>query len=144
MNVSIEIARKISLAYGAACKPLCRELNLPPTAFDILMFFGNNPDYKTARDVVEVRRIKANFVSINVDRLVKDGYLVRKPVKGDRRKTELYCAEKAQPVLERGRQIQNDFFEKLFADTDEETRKAFSQAMQTIEKNLDKILEDEA
>lgn len=46
MNFSIAISRKIALAYSAVCKPLCRQLELPQTAFDILMFLGNNPDYK--------------------------------------------------------------------------------------------------
>ena len=73
MNRSIEISRKVSLAYRKACRHLCKELGLPQTAFDILMFLGNNPAYKTASDIVEIRHIKANLVSVNVDRLVQDG-----------------------------------------------------------------------
>ena len=46
INMSIEFAHKMSLAYSATCKTLCRELKLPQTAFDILMFLANNPDYK--------------------------------------------------------------------------------------------------
>ena len=41
------------------------------------MFLANNPEYTTARDIVEVRKIKANLVSINVDKLVGEGYLRR-------------------------------------------------------------------
>lgn len=78
MNTGIAFARKMSAAYTAVCKPLCQSLHLPQTAFDILMFLGNNPEYSTARDIVEVRQIKANLVSVNVDRLVKDGYLSRR------------------------------------------------------------------
>lgn len=78
MNFSIAISRKIALAYSAVCKPLCRQLELPQTAFDILMFLGNNPDYKTASEIVEIRHIKANLVSVNVDRLVREGYLTRR------------------------------------------------------------------
>ena len=55
------------------------------------MFLGNNPAYKTAGEIVELRHIKANLVSVNVDRLVREGYLTRHPVAGDRRKTELLC-----------------------------------------------------
>ena len=62
MNLSMEFSRKVSLAYGEACKPLCRELNLPQTAFDILLFLANNPAYSTAADIVEIRKIKANLV----------------------------------------------------------------------------------
>ena len=84
MNLSMEFSRKASLAYGEACKPLCRELNLPQTAFDILLFLANNPAYSTAADIVEIRKIKANLVSVNVDKLVRDGYLTRQAVAGDR------------------------------------------------------------
>lgn len=43
MNAGMEFAHKFARAYAAACKPLCRELKLPQTAFDILMFLANNP-----------------------------------------------------------------------------------------------------
>ena len=33
------------------------------------MFLYNNPEYKTARDIVEIRNIKANLVSVNVEKL---------------------------------------------------------------------------
>ena len=92
MIFSLEFARKTALAYNVICKPLCRELGVTQTAFDILMFLANNPDHKTARDIVEIRHIKANLVSVNVDRLVQEGCLVRKPVKGDRRNCLLYTS----------------------------------------------------
>ena len=112
INMSIEFAHKMSLAYSATCKTLCRELKLPQTAFDILMFLANNPDYKTASDIVEVRKIKANLVSVNVEKLVRDGYLERKAVEGDRRKVELICTKKAEPVIENGKKLQQDFVEQ--------------------------------
>ena len=72
MDINIEFARKTSLAYNRTCKSLCQELKLPQTAFDILMFLANNPEFCTARDIVEVRKLKANLVSVNVDKLVTD------------------------------------------------------------------------
>lgn len=140
MNPSIEFSRKVAMAYNVVCKPLCQELDLPQTAFDILMFLGNNPACKTARDIVEIRHIKANLVSVYVERLVQNGYLVRRPVKGDRRKTELFCTDKAQFIIAQGKQLQNNFFEKLFYNTDDEMRKAFFATMNIIEENLDAIL----
>ena len=129
MNFRLETAKKFSLAYRQVCRPLCREVGLPQTAFDILMFLGNNPAYKTARDIVEMRRIKANLVSVHVDRLVREGYLERQQVPGDRRKTLLLCTDKAQPVIAKGRLLQEDFFEKLLDGMDEEERNAFSAAL---------------
>ena len=122
MNPTIEISFKTAQAYSAMCKPLCQELKLPQTAFDILMFLANNPDCTTARDIVEIRKIKANLVSVNVDRLVQEGYLERRAVAGDRRKTQLLCTEKAQPVIARGREVQERFFARLLHNTDAVTR----------------------
>ena len=78
------------------------------------MFLGNNPDYKTARDIVEVRHIKANLVSMNVDKLVQEGYLERREVPGDRRKTELICTEKTENVWRQGCEIQRTFTPSSF------------------------------
>ena len=108
MDINIEFARKTSLAYNRTCKSLCQELKLPQTAFDILMFLANNPEFCTARDIVEVRKLKANLVSVNVDKLVCDGYLERHAIESDRRKTELLCTEKAQPIIAKGRQLQQE------------------------------------
>ena len=143
MNAGMEFAHKFARAYAAACKPLCRELKLPQTAFDILMFLGNNPNYNTAGEIVEIRRIKANLVSVNVERLVREGYLLRKQVEGDRRKTDLICTDKAKPIIERGRKLQKAFTERMFLNMDDDLRKAFSEATDIIEKNLNEILKAE-
>ena len=142
MNPNIEFSIKTAQAYNAVCKPLCQELGLSQTALDILLFLANNPDYKTARDIVEVRHIKANLVSMNVDKLVQEGYLERRAVAGDRRKTQLLCTEKAQPVIARGREVQERFFARLLDNTDAPTREAFFRTMEVIGKNLDEILKE--
>ena len=70
MNPNIEFSIKTSQAYNAVCKPLCQELGLSQTALDILLFLANNPDYKTARDIVEVRHIKGRAVRLRVQPLL--------------------------------------------------------------------------
>lgn len=144
MNISIEFAHKVSTAYTDLCKPLCHELNLPQTAFDILMFLANNPQYTTARDIVELRNIKANLVSVNVEKLVQEGYLIRKETKGDRRKTQLICTEKAIPIIEKGQNLQQSFAKRLFHGMDETEKTAFLNTMNHIEKNIDEILKGES
>lgn len=141
MPFTVAIARKLALAYAAACKPLCGRLGLSRTAFDILMFLGNNPAYKTASEIVEIRGIKANLVSANVERLVQDGYLVRRPVRDDRRKVELLCTERARPIIAQGRRAQRQFSDRLLANMDDDTRAAFSKAMNIMEENLNEMLE---
>ena len=143
MNRGFEISQKVSLAYRKICKPLCSEVDLAQTAFDILMFLGNNPECNTARDIVEIRHIKANLVSVHVERLVEEGYLLRRPVKADRRKTELICTQRALPIIERGRLLQKTYIERLLAGMDEAARQAFASALYGIEQNIDAILEED-
>ena len=111
MNLKIEFARKMALAYAAVCRPLCQEMKLPQTAFDILMFLYNNPEYKTARDIVEIRNIKANLVS-----------------------------QKALPVQIRGRELQQEFAERLMTGLSDEDQKKLAIYFSQMEKNLDQII----
>lgn len=143
MYFNIEFPNKMAHAYSVMCKPLCQEIKLPQTAFDILMFLSNNPQYKTARDIVEVRKIKANLVSINVDKLVKEGYLERKEVAGDRRKTELVSTSKADSIIEKGRLVQKDFKDTLFNNMDNSMKEILFKGMEIMEDNLDRILENQ-
>ena len=112
---------------------------MPQTAFDILMFLANNPEYKTARDIVEIRNIKANLVSVNVDKLVKEGYLTRNSIEGDRRKIELQCTEQALPIIKKGRKLQQEFETALLKNTDENDRNGFFKTLEIIEKNLEHL-----
>ena len=136
---SIKFAHDLLEAYTAWCKPLCKEIQMPQTAFDILMFLANNPDCNTARDIVEIRGLKANLVSMNVEKLVREGFLERIPDTKDRRKIVLVCREKAKPVIEKGRQLQMDFFESLFGGIDEESRGQFYGVLEKLRTNLDHI-----
>ena len=117
-------------------------LNLPQTAFDILLFLANNPECDTASDIVELRKIKANLVSVNVNRLVEEGYLRREPVPGDRRKTRLLCTKQAQPIIDKGRALQAQFAARLLSGMSERQRQAFADAAAVINHNLDEILQE--
>lgn len=136
MKATIRIARTIVQSYNARCKPLCQEIGMPQTAFDILMFLANNPEFDTARDIVECRYIKANLVSVNVESLVREGYLTREKSHGDRRKIRLVCTEKAGPVVERGRQLQSQFAREMFKNVDERQKEDFFQVLHILESNM--------
>ena len=138
-KISLKFAHDLIETYGARCKPLCREIQMPQTAFDILMFLANNPEYNTARDIVEIRGLKANLVSINIEKLVKEGFLERMPDAKDRRKNVLICTENAKSIIEKGRQLQIGFFGNLFDGIDEESRRQFFGVIEKLRTNLDNI-----
>ena len=140
MLPAVELTKKFMAAYKAAQKKVCKAWNVPEVSLDILLFLANNPEYTTARDIVEVRSIKANLVSQHVDRMVREGYLCRKEVQGDRRKRDLSLTEKAMPIIEAGRRMQTDFFETLFHGISEGEKRAFFETMDTMSRTMDKIL----
>ena len=140
MLPAVELTKKFMAAYKAAQKKVCKAWNVPEVSLDILLFLANNPEYTTARDIVEVRSIKANLVSQHVDRMVREGYLCRKEVQGDRRKRDLSLTEKAMPIIEAGRKMQTDFFETLFHGVSEGEKQAFFETMDRMSRNMDKIL----
>lgn len=141
MKPSLEFTRKLAQAYAAQCRPLCHAWGLPKTALDILMFLANNPDLNTARDIVELRHIKANLVSVHVDRLTQQGYLTRKAAPEDRRMMLLFLTEKAEPLVAQGRVIQEHFFEQLFAGVSPQEREVFVQILEHMGENLNRIVE---
>ena len=140
MLPAVELTKKFMAAYKAAQKKVCKAWNVPEVSLDILLFLANNPEYTTARDIVEVRSIKANLVSQHVDRMVREGYLCRKEVQRDRRKRDLSLTEKAVPIIEAGRKMQTDFFETLFYGVSEGEKRAFFETMDIMSRNMDKIL----
>lgn len=136
ITVSIEYVHKLLEVYNQMCRPMCQQIGISQTSFDILMFLKNNPQYKNAKDIVKIRGIKANLVSVHVDRLVQDGYLERRQVPGDRRKYELICTDKTEDVWRKGCEIQKAFFETLFSGVSEEARNIFEHVMEQTEENL--------
>lgn len=132
-------ANRFIEAYHAALLPVCRDTGLPPMAVDILMFFANNPERGTAKDVCQCRGFKSGIVSVHVDRLVNEGLLARQDVPGDRRKTRLVCTDAAGAIIEWGRDIQKRFAQKLVAGLSEEDIAVFHSCLAAIGDNIEDI-----
>ena len=143
MIPSLEFSQKLYQAYQLACHPLCQAYHLPQTALDILLFLANNPAYHTARDIVEVRKLKANLVSVNIARLAEDGYLTRSPIPGDRRKVDLALTPQAAPIIARGQALQQAFFSDLLQGVSPADRQTFLRVLDTMAHNLDASLKGE-
>ena len=109
-------ANRFIEAYHAALQPVCRDTGLPPMAVDILMFFANNPESGTAKDVCQCRGFKSGIVSVHVDRLVNEGLLSR-----------------------RGRALQKAFAQKLVDGLSEADVAVFHSCLAAIGDNIEDI-----
>ena len=76
--------------------------------------------------------------------LVQEGYLERYAVASDRRKKKLLCTGKADPIIRRGRAVQNAFFKRLLDHVEPADQEVFFRTMELIGKNLDEILKENA
>ena len=135
-------ARKIGMAYEMTLLPLALETDMPHTAISILLFIANNPDYATARDICEMRGLKRPNVSAHVERLVKEGYIERRAVPGDRRKDALVCTEKALKIVELGRTRQIQFAKAVLEGISEEDRAVMERCFLRMNANIDKIIKE--
>ncbi len=144
MNASkmFQNATKFLEAYHVVLQPICKESGLPPMAVDILLFFSNNPDRDTARDVCQCRGWKPGIVSVHIERLVNEGLLERQEVPGDRRKNRLVCTDKAQPLICRARVLQKGFAEKLMSGLRQEQIAEFRNCLSVIDRNITEIREN--
>ena len=134
----------IRQAYKDWCRPLCQELGMPQMAFDILMFISENPALCTARDINRHHGFKKNILSVNVNKLVSEGYLERQSVEGDRRKVRLTLTEKAKPIITRGKCAQEEFHELIREGITPEELDIFAKCLRIAGENARKIRADKS
>ena len=117
---------------------------MAPNAVDILLFLANNPGLDTARDICTYRRLKPGIVSFHVDKLVREGYLLRARDPGDRRRCRLVCTDKAAPIIARGQALQEQFSAQMSAGVAPDALETFQRCLTAFAQNLDHIAYGEA
>ena len=135
----MDTLHRVRQAYEDWCKPLCKELGMPQMAFDILMFLSVNPERCTAKDINRQHGFKENILSININKLVNEGYLERRAVAGDRRKVRLTLTEKAKPIISRGNRALEEFNLLLRDGITPEELDIFFKCLRTAGENARKI-----
>ena len=141
MTVSslLEFTQQVNKAYSSLCEPLCQSFGISRTSFDILLFLANNPTLYTAKDISIFKNIKPNVVSIHVDQMVHDGYLIRESVPEDRRKIRLRYTEKAHAIIRQGQQMQKDFYQCLIRGLTPQELTAFKHCFDVIIQNAETL-----
>lgn len=125
--------------YAQLCKPVCRELEISQTAFDILMFLAEHPEYDTAKEITNHSGVKKNLVSVYVEKLVNLGYLERKNVPTDRRLIRLVLTAKAEPIIQKGYKAQQYYQNFLVKGLSEEELTTYKKCIDKITKNTKEL-----
>lgn len=129
-------ASKQTELYDRVKLKICKDYNIAQTAFDVVMFLFNNPEYNTAKDICERRGIKSGIVSVELEKLVKNSYVIKKTDEQDRRKQRLFLSEKTADIVRDGSKMQKIFAEKLQGDLTEEEKRIYEIAVSKIFANI--------
>ena len=132
----LTITQKTGHVYESFCTSVCKKYGLNQSAFDLILFLANNPSLNTARDVCEIRGIKKGIVSVTIEKLVKDGYLIREDDPSDRRIVRLFLTEKCDPVVADGRAAQEHFFHAISSGLSMEEFVMFESILGKIKKKI--------
>lgn len=126
--------------YGSLFAPLLARYTLTQTEADVLMFLANNPEYDTARDMVEHRHLAKSHVSASVDALVERGLLERFYRDGNRKTIHLRLTAQARPIVEEGARVQNRFGALMIAGFSEEEVLQLESLVRRMQQNVDAML----
>lgn len=126
--------------YCALFTPLLERRGLSQLEMDILLFLANNPEYDTARDIVEKRHLAKSHVSVGVDALAGRGLLERQMREGNRKTIHLTLTEAAAPIIEEGRRVQQQYAKMLLDGFSEEEATELFRLLEKVSRNVDSVL----
>lgn len=136
-------SRQFKQFYEKQFTPLLERSGLSMREMHVLLFFANNPDYDTARDVTEYRGIAKSQVSRAVELLTARGLLRRVPDGDDRRVVRLSITEEGLPLAREAQAVQAACGRRLLAGISPEEEARFRSLLETVLENGAHLLEEE-
>lgn len=133
------IGRKLTNIYGSLTVPICRKYGINQSGFDVLLCCADHPQYNTARDICARRGIKSGIASVAVESLIQRGLLVSEGDPKDRRMNRLVPTEKAAPIIEEGRRMQQYFEATLKNGISEEDMETFCRVAEKLMGNIERV-----
>lgn len=126
--------------YGKLFEPLLTQYALTQLEMDILLFLANNPQWDTARDIVELRHLTKSHVSMGIEALVRRGILERFYRDGNRKTIHLRLLPAAREIARQGQAIQRQYSELLVGDFSPEEKALLDGFLDRIARNVNHAL----
>lgn len=132
--------KTITSCYELLARGVCEKYRLTQMEYDILMFLHNNPQHKTAADVVRVRKSTKSHVSSSLKGLESKGLIERMQSAASKKRIEIVLLEKANPIVEDGIRAQREFARQVLSGLTEEEKRLCRAVFQKICRNADDYL----
>ncbi len=111
----IDFIASVSELYDRRMAPVSSSFDLTATAFSILLFLANNPDYDTAREIVEKRHLTKSHVSVSLRALEEKGLIRKEHRNGDNRSSHLVLLTASDAMIREGQKAQAEFLSAVTA-----------------------------
>lgn len=135
--VILEVASRIRKVQNKLYKKISDETGVHYTALEIIVLLYDNNKIKNAKEICQLLSLKPNLVSFHIDKLVNDGFLIREPINGDRRKIKLSITDKCTPIGEYCNKIRKQLYEKFTNGCTSEEIDSFYKFILKLKKNTE-------
>lgn len=134
--------KTITCYYETLTRSVCDQYELTQMEYDILMFLYNNPQYKTAADIVKVRKSTKSHVSTSLRFLEDKGLVERKQSEDNKKHIEIILLDSAQEIIQAGLNVQKEFVQNVFQGLTEEEMSVCKYVFNKICNNAENYLKD--
>lgn len=135
--------RSLPLLYEKTFCATMKNYNMTQFEVDVLGFIHFYPDYDTAKQICEFRKLPKTNVSVAVDRLTKKGYLYGERDTKDRRIVHLRITDKANDAITSLENEYQQFLDKLFLGFTEKEKEIWLLLEKRICNNIENALRNE-
>lgn len=139
MNKYFEHCEKISDLYAKTIDEVASKYNLTYMEMTIILFLYNNPLYNTASEIVKYRRLTKSHVSMSLKTLQNKGLISMNADDVDHRIMHIILSDSLIEIAEKGREVQKNFFNKVFEGFSKEDIKELRKYLSMINDNISRI-----
>lgn len=135
-HVFLDYVNRFRKYYSYIFQPVAQKYGLSQLEIDVLLFLYNNPEFTTARDIVEQRGFAKSNVSTAVESLRKKGYLTSNTDPENRKLRRLALMPDMEDRLREIASCQRQGLSALMTDFAEEEKGLMRQYFQRIDRNI--------
>lgn len=122
--------------YNLMFEPLLKKYQITQIEIDVLAFLANNPEYKHAQDIVNIRGISKAHVSCALEKLVKRNLIERRVDQNNRRCNCLYVSSQADKLVAEIRAVQHQYNKLAYRGLSDEDNDNYRRIISQIYENL--------